>query len=71
MHEESGHAVHEPQQSFAPAILGTGVFLFNLGIAFGLHFIVLGLLIFAFGIFVWVREDVAYFRRGEGGTHHG
>ena len=71
MHEESGHAAHEPQQSFAPVILGAGLFFVNLGIAFGLHFIVLGLLLFSYGIFRWVREDVAYFRKGEGSQHHG
>lgn len=70
MHEESGHGVHEPQQSFAPVILAAGVFFVTLGLGFGLHFIGLGLLIFAYGIFRWVREDVAYFRKGEG-EHRG
>ncbi len=69
MHEEAGHEVHVPQRSFAPIVLAAGIFCFNLGIAFGVHFIVLGLLIFAYGVLRWVREDVEYFRKGDGEPH--
>lgn len=63
MHEEHG-APHVPQQSFAPVILGAGVFFINLAFALGLPFAIVGLLIFAIGIAVWVREDMESWRRG-------
>ncbi len=63
MHEEhGGHAVHVPQPSWAPVILGTGVFFINLAFLFGIPFGVFGLLVFLSGVAQWVREDMRKYR---------
>lgn len=69
MHEEHGeHPVHLPQHSWAPIILGAGIFCINAAFVFGVPFAVAGLLIFVAGIAQWVREDIRKYRE-ETETH--
>lgn len=72
MEEQGGHAVHVPQQSFAPVIIGTGIFFINLAFVVGLPVAIFGALVLLFGIATWIREDIRHYREGsdEDGGHH-
>lgn len=61
MHEEGAEHVHVPQQSYAPIIVATGIFLALLFFVFGTAPAVLGLIVFIIGLAQWIREDVRYF----------
>ena len=65
------HAEHTPQYSWAPLIIGIGVFLINAGFVFGLAVGILGMLVFLAGVAVWIREDVRLWASGsdEHGGH--
>lgn len=68
---EAVHAEHTPLYSWAPLIVGAGIFLINAGFAFGLPVGILGLVVFVVGVAVWVREDVHLWASGsdEHGGH--
>ena len=70
--EEGGHGgQHVAQNSWAPLIIGVGVFFLNAGFVFGLPVGVFGLLVMAGGILTWIREDMHIYARGsDDGEHH-
>ncbi len=68
--EQGGHG-HVAQYSWAPFIMGTGIFVMNAGFVFGLPVGIVGLLILAVGIGTWIREDMRIYARGsDDGEHH-
>lgn len=54
---------HVSQRSWAPVIIGTGLFFINAGFVFGLAVGLFGLLIMAAGIVTWIREDMRIYAR--------
>jgi hypothetical protein len=60
---------HVAQRSWAPVIIGTGLFFINAGFVFGLAVGLLGLVIMAAGVVTWIREDVRIY--AEGSDEHG
>lgn len=68
-HLESAH-VHVPQHSWAPLIIGIGVFFLNAGFVFGLAVGVFGLLVVLGGVAQWIREDVRYYERESDDVDH-
>jgi hypothetical protein len=69
--EEVVHAEHTPLYSWAPLVIGAGIFFLNLGFVFGLPVGLFGLAVLLGGVAVWVREDVHLWAAGsdEHGGH--
>lgn len=67
--EEGGGHVHAPQYSYAPIIVGTGIFLALLYFVFGPGPAILGLILFVAGVALWIKEDIGYYGRGGGAEH--
>jgi hypothetical protein len=65
------HAEHTPLYSWAPLIIGIGIFFINAGFVFGLAIGIFGLIVFLSGVFVWIRQDVRLWASGsdEDGGH--
>jgi hypothetical protein len=65
------HAEHTPLYSWAPLIIGVGIFVLNAGFVFGLAVGILGVIVLFAGIVVWVRQDVHLWASGsdEHGGH--
>jgi len=70
MHENERDTVarseHTPLYSWAPLIIGVGVFFMNAGFVFGIPVGIFGVLVLFAGVFVWVRQDVQLWA---GGSH--
>ena len=72
-HHGEEHAIHVPQPSFSPPILGLGVMLIAFGVLVGLPLLVIGAVFFVLGIATWLIDDArAYQQAGDptDGTHH-
>ena len=72
-HHGEEHAIHVPQPSFSPPILGLGVMLIAFGVLVGPPLLVVGAVIFVIGIATWLIDDArAYQQAGDptDGTHH-
>jgi hypothetical protein len=72
-HHGEEHAIHVPQPSFSPPILGLGVMLIAFGVLVGLPLLVVGAVIFVIGIATWLIDDArAYQQAGDptNGAHH-
>lgn len=69
--ETTPHAEHTPLYSWAPLIIGVGVFIMNAGFVFGLAVGVVGLVVLLAGVIVWIRQDVRLWAQGsdEHGDH--
>ncbi len=68
--DRGGHG-HVAQYSWAPFIMGIGIFVMNAGFVFGLAVGIFGLLILASGIVQWIREDMRiYARESDDGEPH-
>jgi len=65
-HDTVAHAEHTPLYSWAPLIIGVGVFFMNAGFVFGIAVGIFGVLVLLAGVVVWVRQDV---RLWAGGGH--
>lgn len=66
---ESAH-VHVPQHSWAPLIIGIGIFFVNAGFVFGLGVGLFGLLILLAGVGQWIREDIRTWARESDDVEH-
>lgn len=68
---EAVHGEHVAVYSWAPLIIGVGVFVLSAGFVFGLPVGVAGLIVLFAGIVTWVREDMRTYARGsdEHGDH--
>jgi hypothetical protein len=68
---EGEHAEHTPLYSWAPLVIGVGIFLINAGFVFGLAVGLLGVVVFLAGVAIWIREDVRMWAAGsdEHGGH--
>jgi len=72
-HHGEEHAIHVPQPSFSPPILGLGVMLIAFGVLVGLPLLVIGAVFFVLGIATWLIDDArAYQQAGDptDGAHH-
>ena len=72
-HHGEEHAIHVPQPSFSPPILGLGVMLIAFGVLVGPPLLVAGAVIFVIGIATWLIDDArAYQQAGDptDGAHH-
>ena len=72
-HHGEEHAIHVPQPSFSPPILGLGVILIAFGVLVGPPLLVVGAVIFVIGIATWLIDDArAYANAPEptDGAHH-
>ncbi|TMC77434.1 MAG: hypothetical protein E6J09_07605 [Chloroflexi bacterium] len=72
-HHGEEHAIHVPQPSFSPPILGLGVMLIAFGVLVGPPLLVVGAVIFVIGIATWLIDDArAYQQAGDptDGAHH-
>jgi hypothetical protein len=58
------HAEHTPLYSWAPLIIGAGIFFLNAGFVFGLPVGIFGALVFFAGVAVWIRQDVRLWASG-------
>ncbi len=62
---------HVAQYSWAPLIIGIGVFFINAGFVFGVVVGAVGVLILGTGVVTWIREDMHIYARGsDDGEHH-
>ncbi len=69
--QPGAHEQHVAQYSWAPLIIGVGIFFMNAGFVFGLPVGIFGLLILGSGILTWIREDLRIYDRGsDDGEHH-
>ena len=69
--EQEGPAQHVAQHSWAPLIIGVGIFFLNAGFVFGIGVGIFGLIIFATGVATWIREDMRIYEQGsDDGEHH-
>ena len=72
-HRGEERAIHVPQPSFSPPILGLGVMLIAFGVLVGLPLLVIGAVFFVLGIATWLIDDArAYQQAGDptDGAHH-
>jgi len=72
-HHGEEHAIHVPQPSFSPPILGLGVMLIAFGVLVGPPLLLVGAVIFVIGIATWLIDDArAYQQAGDptDGAHH-
>ena len=72
-HHGEEQAIHVPQPSFSPPILGLGVMLIAFGVLVGLPLLVIGAVFFVLGIATWLIDDArAYQQAGDptDGAHH-
>ncbi len=68
------HAVHSPQPSISPPLIGLGVLLLTLGVLFGVALLVAGAFFFVLGLATWLIDDAQAFARArepEGPTGRG
>jgi len=72
-HRGEEHAIHVPQPSFSPPILGLGVMLIAFGVLLGLPLLVVGAVIFVIGIATWLIDDARAYQHASDptdGAHH-
>jgi hypothetical protein len=63
--------IHLPAPTLAPPIVGLGVTILTFGILFGLPVVIVGALLMAGGIALWLINDAREFvKAGEHGGHH-
>ncbi len=63
--------IHLPSPTLAPAIIGLGVTILTFGILFGIALVVVGALLMAGGIALWLINDAREFvKAGDHGGHH-
>jgi len=63
--------IHLPSPTLAPPILGLGVTILTFGILFGFPLVVVGALLMAGGLALWLFNDAREFvRTGDHGGHH-
>jgi hypothetical protein len=64
--------IHLPSPTLAPATVGLGVMILTFGILFGVVLVIVGALIMALGIAVWLINDAREFvKAGDHGGHGG
>ncbi len=70
---QAGEAeIHLPSPTLAPPIVGLGVTVLTFGILFGVALVVVGAVLMAGGIALWLINDAREFvRTGEHGGHGG
>jgi hypothetical protein len=67
------HAIHLPQPSISPPIIGLGVMILSFGVLFGVPLLLIGGAIMVVGIATWLIDDArASLRAGasSGEGHH-
>lgn len=72
---EHGHVdavahAHVAQHSWAPLIIGVGVFFLNAGFVFGVAVGLFGLAILLGGVGQWIREDMRIWARESDDVEH-
>lgn len=65
--EDVAEIPHLPDPSIWPIVIAFGTSILLVGIIIGLGVMILGLLIFVFGVAGWIYQDIQIARRGE---HH-
>lgn len=68
--ESTDFHVHLPDPSIWPIVIALGIAVLVNGIVLGLPVLVLGLLLIAFGIGGWIRQDILVSLREQDRSHH-
>jgi hypothetical protein len=64
--------IHLPSPTLAPPTVGLGVMILTFGILFGIALVIVGALLMALGIAIWLINDAREFvKAGEHGGHGG
>lgn len=66
--------IHLPSPSFSPILIATGVTFICFGILFGIPLVIIGAVIFVFGLATWLLDDARSYGKaadhdGHGGGH--
>jgi hypothetical protein len=64
------HEIHLPGPSLSPPLLGLGVTILAFGILFGLPLIIIGFVIFLFGLITWLLDDARAYAKASDEGHH-
>jgi hypothetical protein len=64
------HEIHLPGPSISPPLLGLGVTILAFGVLFGLPLIIIGFVIFLFGLITWLLDDARAYAQASDEGHH-
>ena len=62
--------IHLPGPSLSPPLLGLGVTILAFGVLFGLPLIIIGFVIFLFGLITWLLDDARAYAKAPDEGHH-